>query len=101
MLDMNQLEQQQGQESIQLKLSQGQRPACKSNNGRTRLWETTMCVCPWVRWRRKKKGVCVGTIVCFLCICADCVFVLKEDLSKSLVFQCEISVDNVASTDYE
>lgn len=49
----------------------------------------------------EKKGVCVGTIVCFLCICADCVFVLKEDLSKSLVFQCEISVDNVASTDYE
>lgn len=39
----------------------------------------------------------MGTHVCFLCICAVCVFVLKEDLSKCLVFQCEISVDDVAS----
>lgn len=43
----------------------------------------------------------MGTHVCFLCICAVCVFVLKEELSKCLVFQCEISVDDVASTDYE
>lgn len=49
----------------------------------------------------EKRSVCVGTHVCFLCICAVCVFVLKEELSKCLVFQCEISADDVASTDYE
>lgn len=73
--------------------SRGQRPPSKSNNSKTRLWETAMCVCLCVKESRRdratwteggdKKGVCVGT---FVYLCCLCVCVMGKLVSERLVF---------------
>lgn len=86
--------------------SQGQKSPSKSNNSKTRLWETAMCVrlCVWKRTKeihldggKKCVWACMSTFVylCCLCICAT------GKLEWVSSFQFETSADRVAFRDYE